>query len=69
MFNLCKEQLMLAVMIASLTLFMLPLSLLAGNKRAQQEQMRTIIQVLQMETVAQAGMPAFVADDKELIGG
>ena len=65
MFNLCKERLILAVMIASLTLFMLPLSLLAGNKRAQQEQMRTIIQVLQMETVAQAGMPVFVADDQK----
>jgi len=52
-------------MIASLTLFMLTLSLLADNKKAQQEQMRTIIQVLQMEKVAQTEMPAFVSDDQK----
>lgn len=56
---------MIRFVIASLTLFMLPLSLLADNKKEQQEQMRTIIQVLQLEKVAQAEMPAFVSDDQK----
>ena len=51
--------------IASLTLFMIPLSLMADNKKEQQEQMRTIIQLLQMEEDAQAGIPDFVADDQK----
>lgn len=42
---------------------MLPLPLMADNKKEQQEQMRTIIQVLQMEEIAYAERPAFVSDD------
>lgn len=44
---------------------MLPLPLMADNKKEQQEQMRTIIQVLQMEEIAYAEMPAFVSDDQK----
>lgn len=52
------------LIIASLILFMMPFSMMADNKKEQQEQMRTIIQLLQMEDVAQAAIPSFMADDQ-----
>jgi hypothetical protein len=44
---------------------MLPLSLMTDSKKEQREQMRTIIQVLQKEEVAQTGIPAFLSNDQK----
>ena len=60
-----KPQYMIRFIIYDLILFIIPLSLMADNKREQQEQMRTIIQVLQKEDVAQAEIPAFLSDDQK----
>jgi len=38
---------------------------MADDKKEQQEQMRTIIQVLQKEEVARAEIPAFLSDDQK----
>jgi len=56
---------MIRFVIPSLILFMMPLSLMADNKKEQQEQMRAIIQVLQKEEIAQAEIPAFLSDDQK----
>ena len=56
---------MIRFIIVSLILFTMPFSLMADNKKEQQEQMRTIIQVLQKEEVAQAEIPAFLSDDQK----
>ena len=54
---------MIRLIIPLFILFMMPLSLMADNRKEQQEQMRILIQVLQKEEVAQAEIPAFLSDD------
>ena len=52
-----------SIITAGVLMLLSPLSLMADNKKEQQEQMRLVIEVLQKEEVIRTEIPAFLMDD------
>lgn len=53
-----------SIITAGVLMLLSPLSLMADNKKEQQEQMRLVIEVLQKEEVIRTEIPAFLMDDQ-----